>query len=570
MKKIILTAFIISFFVSACSLKEDPQGYVTKDSFYKTEEQCWSSLRAVYTPLHYIYCKDFLVATEAATDLWYLNSSSYDASLSINPTTCGVAEEVWKYAYKGIARANECVECISSAPLRKSVTLNMVAEAKAMRALYYYVLTSFFGDVPFYMEAVSDIETMDRIRGLERTSADVIRDSLYNDLKNVLPDFTDKCPANQVKNEHAGYALALMVMAKMAMWDAADAEGWEKALYPLELLEDVYGEFSEQNFPLEQVGWSHKMTDESIFEIQHAWDANGVKFYGQVAGVMTPTCSGNNIYDGVYMHDLAETGTNSKPIRANRRLACFRSADDVKDDNAANAKGLYPALPLKFTNETYETSSGKTRYCSDIDVEALESGVNSKGDPVDRRALLTLGIGNLETGEMFESLRTGKAFWGGSKFWCLGMTANYDSNNYRIFRYADAVLMQAECLFRLGRQAEAVEYINKVRTRAYTDPETGIVNPAFKPFSSSSDETIFKMVRNERARELAGEFHRKFDLVRWGENMGDPDFWYDTTKDNNNFDKLKANMRPCHRYYPIPETECALSGGKLRNDDYNE
>lgn len=570
MKKIILTTLMISFFVSACSLKEDPQGYVTKDNFYKTEDQCWSSLRAVYTPLHYIYCKDFLVATEGATDLWYLNSSSDDASLSINPTTCGVATDVWKYAYKGIARANECIECIPSAPLKNSVTRNMVAEAKAMRALYYYVLTSFFGDVPFYTEAVSDIETLNKIRTLERTSAAVIRDSLYNDLKNVLPDFTYKCPANQVQNEHAGYALALMVMAKMSMWDAKDPAGWEKALYPLELLEETYGEFSEQNFPLEEVGWSHTMTGESIFEIQHAWDANGVKFYGQVAGVMTPKCSGNYIYDGVYMKDLAETSTNSTPMRANRRLACFRSADDVKDDNAANAEGLYPALPLMLTNETYSTSSGKTRYCSAIDVAALESGVNAKGDPVDRRSMLTLGMGNLQEGEIFESLRTGKAFWGGPKFWCLGMTANYDSNNYRIFRYADAVLMQAECLFRLGRQTEAVEYINKVRNRAYTDPQTGIVNPAFKPFKSSKDETIFKMIRNERARELAGEFHRKFDLVRWGFNTDDPDFWYTTTKKYNNGPKLPDNIRPCHRFYPIPETECALSGGRLRNDDYNE
>ena len=71
------------------------------------------------------------------------------------------------------------------------------------------------------------------------------------------------------------------------------------------------------------------------------------------------------------------------------------------------------------------------------------------------------------------------------------------------------------------------------------------------------------MIQSERARELGGEFHRKFDLVRWG-------IWYDITLAKNESSKLKANIRPCHRFYPIPETECALSGGVLTNDEYYE
>ena len=137
MKRILFTSIILSIFISACSLKEDPQGFVTKETFYQTEDQCWSALRSLYTPLHYIYCKDFMVATEAATDLWYLSSSANDATLLISPTNCGVASEVWKYAYKGISRANECIECIEDSPIKQSAKEPMVAEARAMRALYY-------------------------------------------------------------------------------------------------------------------------------------------------------------------------------------------------------------------------------------------------------------------------------------------------------------------------------------------------------------------------------------------------------------------------------------------------
>ena len=175
--------------------------------------------------------------------------------------------------------------------------------------------------------------------------------------------------------------------------------------------------------------------------------------------------------------------------------------------------------------------------------------------------MLVLGIGNLEKGEIFESLRKSSYFYGGPKFWCYGMTGNYDSNNYRILRYGDAVLMKAECLFRLSRQSESVEYINKVRARAYTNPNTGIVAPAYE-YKYTTDDELFKMIRDERARELGGEFQRKFDLVRWG-------IWFDETKKYNLSDKLIDNMRECHRFYPIPETECALSG-ILKNEEYND
>lgn len=563
MKNLKYTIIGLMFFFSSCSLEENPESYITKETFYQTEEQCWSALRAIYTPLHHIYGKQFLTATEGATDLWFINNSTYDASLSINPTTCGVAEDVWKYAYKGIARANECIECIAESPVDKSVIAPMVAEARAMRGLYYHILTSFFCDVPFYLEAVSDMKALEEVRKLKRTPAETIRTLIYKDLKeNALPYFTEenglKCCANQVKNEHAGYALALMVMAKMAMWN----EKWEDALYALDKLEETYeeayGEFSEPNFPLEDTKWSTHMPNETIFEIQHAWDPNGVKFYGSVASVMSPKCSGNGIYDGVYMPMFDNVGSSSTPLKANLHYACFVSNNNSKTEHSANAKAIFPALPLKLTNELYVKDSDNKRYCSAIDMEAIRTGVvtsNGKQVRLDRRILLTLGLGNLETGEMFSSLREGGKFYGGPKFWCEGMTANYDSNNYRIMRYADAVLMQAECHMNLNNLSDAVDYLNKVKARAGIDDYTNTTNKA----------KLLKEIQDERARELGGEFQRKFDLVRWG-------VWYDWTYANNALSKLKANLKGKKylEYYPIPESECALSGGALTNDAYYE
>ena len=70
-------------------------------------------------------------------------------------------------------------------------------------------------------------------------------------------------------------------------------------------------------------------------------------------------------------------------------------------------------------------------------------------------------------------------------------------------------------------------------------------------------------IRNERARELFGEFQRKFDLVRWG-------IWYDAVQDNTDSENLRENMLPCHEYYPIPDDQCARTGRILSNPEYDK
>jgi len=75
-------------------------------------------------------------------------------------------------------------------------------------------------------------------------------------------------------------------------------------------------------------------------------------------------------------------------------------------------------------------------------------------------------------------------------------------NSYLIFRLADAILLQAEALAELGRDAEAIPLLNQVRARAGAVPYNA-VQGGLKDF-------IFL----ERRRELQGEGHTWFDLVR--------------------------------------------------------
>ena len=114
-------------------------------------------------------------------------------------------------------------------------------------------------------------------------------------------------------------------------------------------------------------------------------------------------------------------------------------------------------------------------------------------------------------------------------------------------------MMMAECYCNLENADEAMRYLNMVRERAGVDPVTN--------FTGFEDLTL--AIRCERARELGGEFQRKFDLVRWG-------IWYQITYDYTNYATLKDNILPCHEYYPIPDKEVVYSGGALDNKAYNQ
>ena len=80
------------------------------------------------------------------------------------------------------------------------------------------------------------------------------------------------------------------------------------------------------------------------------------------------------------------------------------------------------------------------------------------------------------------------------------------SCNWIVYRLADVLLMKAEALSQLGQYEEALELVNQIRGRA--------LMPAIS--AASAPEAFEDLILNERARELAFEGKRWFDLLRMG------------------------------------------------------
>lgn len=95
--------------------------------------------------------------------------------------------------------------------------------------------------------------------------------------------------------------------------------------------------------------------------------------------------------------------------------------------------------------------------------------------------------------------------------------------NYHIMRFADVMLMYAECEVEVGDPSIAMGMVNQIRERArnssYVQKPGGgdAANYVINLYPSGADKDYArKAVRFERRLELGMEAHRLFDLRRWG------------------------------------------------------
>lgn len=130
------------------------------------------------------------------------------------------------------------------------------------------------------------------------------------------------------------------------------------------------------------------------------------------------------------------------------------------------------------------------------------------------------------------------------KFLYWDAAARLNPCQWPIYRYADVLLMQAECLNEAGfPSSQAFTFLNLVRTRAGLPNKTQ-GNPVPALAVNSQDEFRIAIER-ERRVEFAGEAHRWFDLVRTGratavmQSHGAAEKLLKTTLDVNAYSSIK-------------------------------
>ncbi|MEP6684095.1 MAG: RagB/SusD family nutrient uptake outer membrane protein, partial [Parafilimonas sp.] len=124
--------------------------------------------------------------------------------------------------------------------------------------------------------------------------------------------------------------------------------------------------------------------------------------------------------------------------------------------------------------------------------------------------------------------------------------------NYEALRFSDVLLIEAEALNEEGKSSEALVPLNKIRKRAresYLYDNTlsgfGTVPDGLLPDITTTDQSQLRGdIRRERRSELALEFHRFFDVIRYGSAYAS-----DAMKDVPNFNY------DADKFFPIPQSE---------------
>lgn len=373
----------------------------------------------------------------------------------------GPVVDVYRDLYIGIFRCNQVLDNVPAIEMEATQKNRLLGEAQALRGLFYYHLANLWGNVPL-MLAASQPTDLPPTASQAEVWAQVVTDlQLAADL---LPaTYSDPEDIGRVTR---GASLALLAKAQMQQGNyqaAKDALDWMvtgagAGNYALMgNYADNFTIFSENNA-------------ESVLEIQFA--DNPLEFTDNDVQTI------NHNYGTSVAQFFAPVGIGFSDGEARRWVTREFLREQTTDGQRD------PRLAVSFL---YDSTNVDGPQATLVYGQPFSSRY-SPGSPDFNRVWFRKFLNDHHKNE--EGFRS--------------------ENNYRFIRYADVLLMYAECLNQVGLTAEAYQYVDRVRERAGLAP-LSIAMPGL----SQSD--FLEQIKHERLLELTGEGHRWTDLVRWGD-----------------------------------------------------
>lgn len=373
------------------------------------------------------------------------------------------------------------------------------AEVRFIRALHYYHLMDMFLYAPLITTESNEFPHF------------YPRHKIYEWLVTELKDLIVELPAQRINKYRVGKAAAQLLLARIYLnadvynkynpeWTANQTQTWQDAY-------DVATATIEDNRGIHEL-----VTEKVVTDSGFVYSAYQRLFMGDNHRDDVIKESLLQIYqDGLYSQSYASTlyliagpriaGLNAWGIES--EWHALRTSPTMVD------KFLKPMNIDRSTAEEIVLDEFKMPARLHDDRAILCSDSMSTGYPF----LLTGGKGSLTdpaTTDFFDC-------WGGMKFTGVYSSAalpklsprqstSWPDTDIPFFRLAEAYMIQAEALFRLGRTGEALNIINNtIRARANADP-----------LPSLDEETLL----DEWSREFWFEGRRRIDLIRFDRFFG--------------------------------------------------
>ena len=496
----------------------------------------------------------------------------------------------WKQHYEGISRANDVIDNVWTVPdMAPELCAQYYAEAKFLRAYFYYRLNCLYRGVPLYL-TTTPVSEFNKPRSTEEEVWNAIVSDLTDVINEVnLPDRYMAGDANYGRvTKGAAYALRGKTYLWLKEYRLAELDFKEVIKMGYSLFEGGYKElFKEAN----------EQCPEMIFSIQcYEQNEYGNQMPFKYGSRVTYPGGWNDFYGDTDFIDTYET-KEGKPFNWDDFIPGYskmtpkqRSVYFLRD-GLTSGKGNFGAGNYKSLKTKMEDYGADFSKYLDQGNEARIRKVYEERDPRLMQTYITpysdyLGSPFSASGkEIIYTLRwpfiendiaapfdlrtdTKKVYhYLVRKFVSEGMEhldRSYSPVDVPLIRYADVLLSLAEALNEQNKISDAATYVNMVRKRA------GIALLNSNSYTQvAGQDDMRNRIRREKRWELACEGTLYFDELRWGtwydsklyEGSGLKECWGQTviswTKNGDYYTK-----------WPVPATERQLNTSLSQNDGW--
>lgn len=601
-------AFLTAYGLSSCDFLDKEPNKAVPENYFRDASEVETARVGVYATLaNSSFYGNTYMNLVAGDDLTYYGGGSNRISttglICNNATTGdGSTSGLWLALYNGIDRANfflEQIDNVQDVDLTDALRARYKAEARFLRAFYYFNLVQHWGDVPFKLESTYSTGSVSG-KDIARTDKNEIYAFIVKEMAEVADEETGGLPSARDLGFLPGYvskSAAWGILARVYLfWAGEHFRDGEPA--PAETQErfrlaSEYGQkvMNNQGHALAENYWDvfidmcsdqyNTTANESIWEVEFAGDYTGsVRSEGRIGNIFGPsggdyssdsevTGSADPGYSynflqctpklyNLYGYNLKspESEGNIRDERFIWNLMPFGYRGRIKDDEVS-PKGT---LGRTFTSEDlYKWVTGQIEGCAtyqerSFDYDGEDEGTEFNGDKTQR-------------GDVWRKVNTNPTYdTGCGKFRREYETVakhpkNFTSINFPILRYADVLLMVAEAENEAngGPTDLARSCYNEVRRRAGVSQDAA---------DYGSQQTFRNAIKDERARELCFEYLRRGDLIRWGDYVeamheqaasaqgGQANGW-------GSIGRTVApeffNVPESYQYFPIPEIELSVN-----------
>lgn len=495
----ILTALLVfSGLISCTELDETLYSQVNSDEYGQTQEEvetivggAYASLRGFrddlsssYPASEYVLFLNEVASDEATiptrgTD-WFDGGRYQEAQRhQISPQNPMVLS-AWRYCYQGIASVNGIIFQVDQSQLSEEDKAPIFAELRAVRAYYYYLLLDMFGNVPI----ITDFED-------EELPANSSRQEVFTFVENELLEIIPLLPEEKIYGRFT-QNVANAILARLYL-NAEVFTGIPRWQDCLNACEQISGYSLEPDFFANFLTENQSST-ENILVIPYDHRENTVGNY-------------LNSMSYHYLHRFTVSATGDYPFTANGMCA-------------------QPGVFSKFEDTDRRKSSM-------LDGEQINLNTGSviimdSGEPL----IYTEQIDNFTNARQNEGVRLNKYEVKAGEDW-------ERDHDWVLIRYAEILMMQAECYLRLGNSEIARSFVTAITDRA------GIEAPEALTLDYLNDELL---------REFLFEGHRRTANVRFGTYFLP---WWE-----------KSATPIEYGIFPIPQSELDKNPNLVQNPGY--